>query len=177
MRVISGTARGRSLSAPKGYEVRPTAEKVKEAVFSIIQFELPGCKVLDLFAGTGQMGIEALSRGAESVVFVENYRAAAEIIKRNLESVSFERKARLVASDVFSFLKASGESFDIAFLDPPYGKGLAAKALPLLATIMAENGVIICETSPGDELPEEAGIFKIHKSYKYSDTLITVYKK
>jgi 16S rRNA (guanine966-N2)-methyltransferase len=136
MRVITGSARGASLKAPEGLDTRPTGEKVKEAVFSMLQFELEGRRVLDLFAGSGQLGIEALSRGAASAVFVDSGRAALDAVKQNVEHVRFTDRARIINSDCVTYLAslaARGESFDIVFIDPPYGKGLAEKALGLAA--------------------------------------------
>ena len=118
MRVITGSARGRRLKELEGLETRPTTGKVKEALFSVIQFDIEGRRVLDLFAGTGQLGIEALSRGAECAVFVERRRDALQVIRENLEACGMTDKARVVNGDAMSYLK-SGEKFDLIFLDPP----------------------------------------------------------
>ena len=139
MRVITGSARGRKLEAPQGLETRPTSDMVKEAMFSIIQFEVEEAMVLDLFAGSGQLGIEALSRGAKFAVFVDASREAQEVIRANLQSTGLAQKSRVAAMDALGFLKSTGDRFSIALLDPPYQKGLLDEALPLLAGKMEEG--------------------------------------
>jgi len=176
MRVITGTAKGRKLKTLEGENVRPTIERVKEAVFSIIQFEIEGRNVLDLFAGSGQLGIETLSRGAASAVFLDSDKAAASIVKANLETTGLDEKATVLQTDSFAFLQTSGLTFDIAFLDPPYGTGLLQKALPLVAEKMAPGGVIICEAPFVEKLPETAGGFTLNRTYKYGKTAITTYR-
>lgn len=176
MRVITGTARGRVLKTLEGESVRPTSDRVKEALFSIIQFEIEGRKVLDLFAGSGQLGIEALSRGAASAVFIDADKAAAATVKANIETTGLEEKATLLQTDAFAFLQTSGLVFDIIFLDPPYDIGFMQKALPLAAAITAPGGVIICEAPFAEKLPEEAGALKQNRIYKYGKTAITTYR-
>lgn len=117
MRVITGSARGRRLKEIEGLETRPTTDRVKEALFSVIQFDIEGRRVLDLFAGTGQLGIEALSRGAESAVFVEQRKDAVQAVRENLVVCGLSDRARVVSGDAMSYLK-SGEKFDLIFLDP-----------------------------------------------------------
>lgn len=177
MRVITGTAKGRRLVAPPGLETRPTSEVTKEAVFSIIQFEVEGAAVLDLFAGSGQMGIEALSRGAKSCVFVDNARASQQAQRQNLAHTGLEQRARLIAGDAASYLKLNRGPFDIAFLDPPYGKGHAARLLPMVAASMKDSGVILCESSKEETLPETAGDFVRQKEYRYGKAKISLYRK
>ena len=133
MRVIAGSAKGRKLKTLEGLDVRPTTDKVKEAIFSAIQFDLPGAVVLDLFAGSGQMGIEALSRGAETAVFVDRSARSLQMTKENLESVQLAAQAQLHQAEAQSFLQTTAMQFDIAILDPPYRKGFHEKLLPLLA--------------------------------------------
>lgn len=178
MRVITGSARGRKLLTLEGEEVRPTAERVKEAVFSIIQFEIEGRRVLDLFGGSGQLGIEALSRGAEKAVFVDASSEAVDIIRKNLNKCGFESQSVVLNTDAFSYLAsgARGDVFDIVFLDPPYSKGLPQKALPEVEKHMSAGGVILCETPADEELPEEVGNFCIAKTYKYGKIKITLYR-
>ncbi|MDR1629976.1 MAG: 16S rRNA (guanine(966)-N(2))-methyltransferase RsmD [Oscillospiraceae bacterium] len=176
MRVITGTARGRKLISPPGKDVRPTTDRVKEAVFSIVQFEIEGRRVLDLFAGSGQLGIEALSRGAAEAVFVEQSRAVAEIVRQNLKVTAFFDRARVVNADALSFLGTSSDVFDLAFLDPPYSRGLVAKALPVLCGRMAPGAAVVCETLADEILPRQVGEFSVHKAYRYAGTLITVYR-
>lgn len=177
MRVITGSARGMSLRTLEGDNTRPTSEKVKEAVFSAIQFEIEGRRVLDLFAGSGQMGIEALSRGAESCTFVDSEKSAVKIIKENLEKTKLAFKASVAQTDSIAFLGMTDKIFDIAFLDPPYSTGMLQKALSKIAPRIAEGGVVICEHPYGEEMPqEESGLAKA-KEYKYSKTAVTVYRK
>ena len=132
MRVITGTARGRKLETVDGLDVRPTTSKVKEAVFSAIQFEIEGARVLDLFCGSGQMGIEALSRGAALCVFVDSARSSQDVTKRNLMTTGLFSSARVAAMDYKDFLRTTKEKFDIVFMDPPYSQGMAQDAMQLL---------------------------------------------
>lgn len=178
MRVITGIARGRKLETLDGLDVRPTTEKVKEALFSSIQFDIEGRRVLDLFAGSGQLGIEALSRGAESAVFVDASPDSLEVVKRNLKATGFEDKARTVRKDYFSFLAAANEKFDIAFLDPPYKAGYLEKALENLTAIMSDYGIIVCEYPTDITLPETlSGGFYAKKNMKYGKIAVTIYRK
>ena len=174
MRVITGSARGMKLATLDGEHTRPTREAVKEAVFSMIQFEIEGARVLDLFAGSGQMGIEALSRGAQSCVFCDNSSAAAKVIKQNLTHTKLADKATLVCAD-FSQAVRRG-TFDIAFVDPPYSMGLIDKVLPPLTERMSDGGVIICESDAHDVLPDEVGGFKKTVTKKYTRNIITLYR-
>lgn len=179
MRVITGTARGRRLITLDGEDVRPTTDKVKEALFSIIQFEIEGRRVLDLFAGSGQLGIEALSRGAAGCVFVDQSKQAIGVIKKNLETCGFADSARVYQSDSLTYLSVTAspkERYDIALLDPPYASGLLKKALPLVAEHMNRGGVIICEAPSDMELPEQAGDFTIRKTYRYGKIGMTLYR-
>ena len=177
MRVITGSARGRRLETLRGDDVtRPTAENVKEALFSMIQFDIEGTRVLDLFAGSGQLGIEALSRGADFCVFVENNKNAAAIVKGNVERCGFEKSSQLVMSDAASYLTRAG-GFDIVFLDPPYGKGLIQKCMPYLAGAVNEGGLIVCETSKTENLPEKFVGFSVDRERFYGKTKITLYRK
>jgi len=177
MRVITGSARGRRLAAPTGRDTRPTSELVKEAVFSMIQFEVESARVLDIFAGSGQMGIEALSRGASSCVFIENAKSAWQVLLANLEHTGFADKSKLIKNDAAAFLLNASGPFDVAFLDPPYRSKLLAKTLPLTAAVMRENGVIITETDIGEDIPEKAGEFSLYRSYTYGKTKIAQYRR
>ncbi|MFV0497875.1 MAG: 16S rRNA (guanine(966)-N(2))-methyltransferase RsmD [Candidatus Fimivivens sp.] len=176
MRVITGTARGRKLVAPQGLDTRPTSDMAKEALFSIIQFEVEGSAVLDLFAGSGQLGIEALSRGARSAVFVDALREANQAIIQNLESTQLKENARVVMMDAAAFLKTVHDPFDIALLDPPYNKELIDLLLPLLVPCMNPGGVIVCETERDKTLPETVGIFATRKEYRYGKAKLTTYR-
>ena len=176
MRVITGTARGRKLFTLEGDDVRPTTDIVKEALFSIIQFEIEGRKVLDLFGGSGQLAIEALSRGADSAVIVDMSKKSVDVIRKNLEVTSFTKRAVVVNSDAVSFLERRTEKYDIALIDPPYSVGLIEKVLPKVSEVMNEGGVIICEAPYKDELPENAGKFTLYRKYRYGKTGLFVYR-
>lgn len=175
MRVITGTCRGRKLISPIGEDVRPTTDNVKESVFSIIQFSIEGRSFLDAFAGSGQMGIEALSRGAASAVFVDNSRRSLDVVRKNLELTGLRQRADIIGTDTLAYLSSCRRKFDIAFLDPPYKQGLLQNALVLLPRVMNESGYIICEHPADEALPERTGGFIIKKSYKYGKIIITVY--
>ncbi len=177
MRVITGSARGRKLKAPEGYDVRPTSDGVKEAIFSAIQFEIEGRTVLDLFAGSGQLGIEAISRGAKKAVFVDSSQTSIKLIKENVEHVGFEKQAEIINMPNTAFLRTTRETFDIALLDPPYDRKLIQKSLPALTSIMSDEGVIVCEHEIECRLPEEVNGFVIVKSKKHGKTGLTIYRK
>ena len=177
MRVITGTARGMSLRTLEGDNVRPTTDKVKEAVFSIIQFEIEGRRILDLFAGSGQLGIEALSRGADSAVFVDADKNAVRIVKENLAKTKLDCKATVAQTDSLAFLSMTDRIFDIAFLDPPFSTGLLERALAKVEPHIAEGGLVVCEHPFADELPDVQGGLEKQKTYKYSKTAVTVYRK
>ena len=179
MRVISGKARGVLLKTPDGMSTRPTADRVKEALFSIIQFEIPNAKVLDLFGGTGQLGIEALSRGAASAVFVDVQESACRLIRENLKRSRMESSARVVCADYLAFLKKSHETFDIIFLDPPYAEKFLENSLKMITEIdiLQSGGIIVTERPVEKEfLPDFQG-FTRSKDYKYSKTILTIYRK
>ena len=175
MRVITGKARGRKLISPDGDNVRPTTDTVKESVFSIIQFAVEGSVFLDAFAGSGQMGIEALSRGAEKVVFVDNNRRSLKVTKDNIRLCGLEENAEVVSGDSISFMTSTKERFDIVFLDPPYKTGLLQKALEKAVGIVKEDGIIIGEYPKDDTVPEEIGDFCIRKTYKYGMINVSIY--
>ena len=178
MRVITGTARGKRLATVPGNDiVRPTGDKVKEALFSSIQFDIEGRRVLDLFAGSGQLGIEALSRGAESAVFVDINDASLKVIKQNLDNTSLGDNAQVVKSDYSTFNLRCSQKFDIAFLDPPYKAGILEDAVLKTIPLMSEYGKIFCEHPSELKLPEKIETFKTVKVYRYGKTLITVYQK
>lgn len=176
MRVITGIARGRKLQALPGQEVRPTTDMVKEAMFSIVQFEVEEAMVLDLFAGSGQLGIEALSRGARSCVFVDQSRDAQAVIRENLAATGLSSGGRVAAMDSMAFLAGTKDRFDIALLDPPYRQGLIPKVLPALVPKMSSGGAILCETQVGEELPQEVEGWKIAKTYRYGKVALTLYR-
>lgn len=176
MRVITGSARGRRLETLEGEDVRPTTDRVKEAVFSVIQFQTEGRVFLDLFAGSGQMGIEALSRGAQSAVFVDSAKKSIEVVKRNLKTTRLEDKAEIYQTDFKSFALMSKRSFDIAFLDPPYKKGILQQALELAPRLMNETGVIIAENPIDEEILPQYGEFVLDRQYRYGKIKISTYR-
>ena len=176
MRVITGTARGRRLREPLGMDIRPTTDMVKEAVFNIVQFDVEGRRVLDLFAGTGQMGIEALSRGAESCVFVDSSRDAVRLVQQNLASCGL--KGEVLMTDAVGYLERCGK-FDLIFVDPPYDSGLYEKVLKTINKfdILTEGGIIVCESRRETVLPELTEPYYIHREYRYGKVKLTVYKR
>ena len=179
MRVITGSARGVRLLTPDGMLTRPTADRVKEAVFSIIQFELEGWRVLDLFAGTGQLGIEALSRGAASAVFVDARREAAALVKKNLERTRLASQAEVIQADYLEYLARCRRTFDLIFLDPPYAEVFLENALRKISEIdiLSDGGIIICERPiEKEELPEISNLMR-SRDYQYGKILITLYRK
>jgi 16S rRNA (guanine(966)-N(2))-methyltransferase RsmD len=178
MRVISGSARGRKLKEPEGQGIRPTTDMVKEAVFNIIQFDIEGRRILDLFAGTGQLGIESLSRGAAAAVFVDESNDAARLVRDNVKSMGFEDSATVVRGDALAYIRQGGR-FDIIFLDPPYETRFIEKALNAIIEfdILKENGIIICETKEDKRLPDVAPPYSKGREYKYGKIKITLYTR
>lgn len=176
MRVITGFARGRKLETLEGLDTRPTGEKVKEAEFSSIQFEIEGRTVLDLFAGSGQLGIEALSRGAKSATFVDSNPEAIKIIKSNLDKTGLSKNASAAAGDYMQFLTYTKAVFDVVFIDPPYSKELAEKAVPLVIPHMSKGGVIVVETAKQDPMPEEVDDWYVKRKTDYGKTTVRYYR-
>ena len=179
MRVITGKARGIVLKTPDGMATRPTADRVKEALFSIIQFEVPAARVLDLFGGTGQLGIEALSRDAKSAVFVDEREDACRLIRENLKRTKLEGSAKVIRSDYMAYLRSCKEKFDIILLDPPYAEVFLENSLKMITEIdiLQSGGIMVTERPLGKELPWEFPGFERSKDYKYGKTLITIYRK
>ena len=171
MRIITGSAKGKKLKTLEGEATRPTSERIKEAVFSAIQFDIEGRRVLDLFAGCGQLGLEALSRGAESAMFIDSEREAVEIVKENSRTVGFFDRCRYLVSDWRNYIrKASGrDKFDLVFIDPPYAMECCADAAVRLADGgMLQGGAIVVLES-GEEEPDLShdGRFEVIKSTHY----------
>ena len=179
MRVITGTARGRKLQEPSGMDIRPTADVVKEAVFNIIQFDIEGRRVLDLFAGTGQLGIECLSRGALRATFVDARLDAVRLIRENLALTGLADRAEVLTADYASVLSAAGEKYDLIFLDPPYETKLLERSLELISQfdILREHGIIVCESRREKTMPELAPPYRQTLSRRYGKVCLTVYKK
>ena len=179
MRVIAGKAKGIQLNTPQGMLTRPTTDRVKEALFSIIQFELPGAKVLDLFGGTGQLGIEALSRGASKAGFVDARREACQLIGANLKKTHLESEAFVVQSDYLEYLNRCKETFQIILLDPPYAEVFLENAIKRITEIdiLQSGGIIVAERPLGKELPWEFEGYTRSKDYKYGKIILTLYRK
>jgi 16S rRNA (guanine(966)-N(2))-methyltransferase RsmD len=179
MRVITGKARGINLKTPEGLQTRPTADRVKEALFSIIQFDIPGARVLDLFGGTGQLGIEALSRGAKSATFVDASNTACNLIRENLKRTRLQEESRVICSDYLAFLGRCSEKFDIIFLDPPYAEVFLENALNRITEIdiLQSGGIIITERPLEKELSMDFPGYSRSKDYKYGKVLLTIYRK
>ena len=175
MRVITGSAKGKRLVTPDGRDVRPTPDKVKEGIFSALQFDIEGRRVLELFAGSGQLSMEALSRGAESAVLVDSSPVSIKHIKKNIEICGFEDSTKVVLSDYASFCAMCRDSFDIVFLDPPYDAGLMLPSVKAVLPLMSDYGLIVCEHPPEVQLPEEIGGFSVWRKYRYGKIHLTVY--
>lgn len=181
MRIITGTARGVKLSAPEGEEItRPTADRVKEGLFSAIQFDLRGKRVLDLFAGSGQLALEALSRGADSAVLIDESEKAIEIIKENAKKTNLMKACRIARQDYGEYLKSAAgrEKFGIVFLDPPYEKDLPGEILKKLcrADILADGGIVVCESNR-DNMNEDLYGLSFLKKYRYGKTFVVLFLK
>ena len=177
MRVITGTARGKRLISLEGNDVRPTTDRVKEAMFSIIQFELEGATVADLYCGSGQLGIEALSRGASFCTFVDQSRDSQNVTRENLELTGLSTKSKVVPQEALSFIKTSSSNFDIVLLDPPYHSPTTPEIIKQIAKKMNDTGVIICESSKTEDLPEEANGFILQKQARYGQIKLSIYRK
>ena len=176
MRVISGSIRGRKLKTPENYDIRPTTDNVKESLFNIIQFDIEGRRGLDLFAGTGQLGIECLSRGADSVVFIDQSREAVKIIKENLKACGLS--APVLQQEALSYLRGCG-SFDLIFVDPPYDSGLYEPVLNEINSvdILSDGGIIVCESRRETPMPELAAPYYKGREYHYGKVKLTLYGK
>ncbi len=179
MRVIAGTAKGVTLKTPEGMVTRPTADRVKEAMFSIIQFDLPSARVLDLFGGTGQLGIEAISRGAVFSTFVDQQEKACRLIRENLTKTGFQNKAKVVCSDYVVFLKNCREKYNIILLDPPYMELFLENSLKLISEIdiLQSNGIIVTERPAEKQLDVNFSGFSRSRDYKYGKTILTIFRK
>ncbi len=178
MRVISGKARGLKLTSPAGNDTRPTLDRVKEALFSMLLPYLSEASVLDLFAGSGALGIEALSRGADKAVFIDNSKAAIECVKKNLSAARLENSATVIISSAEDYLKKCTEKFDIIFLDPPYAKGLYESTLSLIkdCNLLSESGIIVIEWDYDIGFTDKISRFEVLKEKKYGRVGITVLK-
>lgn len=179
MRVITGTAKGVTLKTPAGLQTRPTTDRVKEGIFSSIQFEIPGRRVLDLFAGTGQMGIEALSRGARSAVFLDCRREAANLVRENLRRTRLESSAQVLVGDCLQFLSTCHTQFDLIFLDPPYATDFLEKSLQKITEfdILTDSGIIVTERPVEKRLAGAYPGLSRSKDYRYGKVVVTLLRK
>ena len=186
MRISGGIAKGRKVGLRKAFvkkgeagELRPTSAKVRQAIFNILGDRIIDAVFLDLYAGTGAVGIEALSRGAEKVFFVDDNSLRISIIKELVEKFGFKDRAKVVKDRASNFIKKSESVFDIIFVDPPYASGELDIILPLIdeGSILGDNGVVIAEHSSKKKLISEIGILGLIKTYKYGDTSLTLYRK
>ncbi|NLJ32979.1 MAG: 16S rRNA (guanine(966)-N(2))-methyltransferase RsmD [Firmicutes bacterium] len=184
MRVIAGRARGYVLKKPRGNKIRPTADRVKEALFNIIAPKIKGAVVLDLFAGTGALGIEALSRGAAKAVFIDWYRESIKLIHANLALTGLSPRATVYRLNIhrpqsLNLLKSKGLLFNLVFLDPPYGKEITRFTLENLAEsgLLLPAGTVVVEHSPRDELPAKILTLQLGQRRHYGDTVLSFYGK
>ena len=181
MRITGGQVKGRRLASPKGLKIRPSSDQVREAIFNIIGQNLSGLNVLDLFAGTGSLGLEALSRGAQRVVFIDNSKQSINLIKKNLGLCGFQGCGEILRKDLrkspqqIQFLR--GEMFDLVFLDPPYGEDLVPFLLEELPAeeILSPRARVVAESSKGDILPRSPGKLEMGDMRLYGDTRISIY--
>jgi len=178
MRIISGTSKGRKLVTPRSHSVRPTSDRVKESIFNILRGEIEGNRVLDLFAGTGNLGIEALSRGAEKAIFVEKRRQATRLIQRNLAQLGLKDRSEILpkeANRAIGILMQRGESFDLILMDPPYEKGLIQKTLSKLNShpIYCGNSILVIEHNRREPLPLNIEGWSLIRQQRIGDTLIS----
>ena len=171
LRITTGTAKGKIIKTLEGEATRPTSERIKQAIFSSIQFDVEGRRILDLFAGSGQMGLEGLSRGAASCMFIDSSREAMDIVKTNAKTTGFFDSCRYLVSDWRNYIrKASGKDvFDLVFIDPPYALMCAAEAVTRLSQggMLARGAIVVCEVGEENFAPESFGGFEVLKSTHY----------
>lgn len=179
MRVITGSARGAKLKTLEGLATRPTSDRVKEAIFNIIQFDIQGRRVLDLFGGSGQLAIETLSRGADYAVIVDQSAEAVKVIKDNLKKTKFDQQASVFQMDYLRYLSTAREKFDLIFLDPPYAEKSLENALQKISEIdiLSEGGIIICERPKDKVMPPEVGGLLCSRDYNYGKTAVNLYTR
>ncbi len=176
MRVITGSARGCRLSTLSGEDTRPTTDKVKEGLFSAIQFDIEGRRVLDLFAGSGQLGIESLSRGASGCVFVDRNPEATAVIKQNLQKTGLMALSQVVATDALSYLERPKDRFDLVFLDPPYSADLLLPTLQKVTRFINDGGIIVCESDEEANLPDKVDRFTLDRVRRYGRIHVWIYR-
>ena len=182
MKITGGKSRGRVLSSLKGTDIRPTSSKVREAIFNLLGQDMSGLTVLDVFAGTGIMGIEALSRGADEALFIDKSSRAMQLIKKNLALCGYEDRSRVLKRDILDGSKfeslAEGGRFDVAFIDPPYGKDLLPPVLKMIShcDVLKPGAVVVTESAKSDPLPERSGFLVLSSRKIYGDTKIDIYE-
>lgn len=176
MRIIAGDKRGKRLETLEGEDTRPTLERVKEGMFSAVQFLLPGAKVLDLYAGSGQLGLEALSRGAASCTFIDENRDAVNIIIANAKVTGLFEQSKVACMSALAFVAHCTDVFDIIFLDPPYQQGVLPGLLEKVVPIAAQGAQIICESAPDVAFPSQVGGAVLQKQYRYGTVMVTRYQ-
>ena len=179
MRVIAGTARSVPLLSRDGLDTRPTTDRVKEAIFNMIQFQIEGRSVLDLFGGSGQLAIEALSRGAASAVIVDQSKESISIIRQNLAKTKLAEHAQVICADYMEYLSRANRKFDLVFLDPPYREKFLENALKRISEIdiLKSGAIIICEKPAEKALTVEMPGFSRSREYRYGKTAICVFRK
>ena len=179
MRVITGTARGVPLKAPRGMDTRPTMDQVKEGIFSAIQFEVEGRTALDLFAGSGQLGSEARSRGAAHCTFVDKGGEPVSVIRENLKKTRLEERAEVVQADYSSYLKTCRRQFDLILLDPPYAEIFLETALKIISEIdiLTNSGIIVCERPFEKSLPDDIPGLARYRDYRYGKAAVTIFRR
>lgn len=178
MRVISGIRKGLKLKSPDGMNTRPTTDRVKESVFNLLQFCMPCNSVLDLFAGSGALGIEALSRYCSHAVFVDHNRQSVMLIQDNLASARFHENATVICKDSLAYLQGCTDSFDLIFLDPPYNANLLKPVLDVIAErdLLSEDGIIVIESEENGESFEHS-LFSVRRTARYGKTVITLLQR
>lgn len=178
MRIITGSAKGTKLKTPRGLDTRPTGDRVKESVFNILGEKLVGAKVLDLFAGTGNLGLEALSRGADSALFIDRSSTSINLVRENIGLTKLADKAEVLKGDSLTVLERLMNrklQFDLIFCDPPYNKGLVQLVLAKIdqGTLLSSHGVVVVEHSKHDPLNEDFSQLKVNRTEKYGETLVS----
>ncbi|MEW5761792.1 MAG: 16S rRNA (guanine(966)-N(2))-methyltransferase RsmD [Bacillota bacterium] len=181
MRILGGSARSRRLTVPRGTTVRATAARVREALFNILAPLVAGSRFLDVFAGTGSVGLEALSRGAGEACFIEANPRVLKVLRANVVRTAPDAAARIIAADALHglcLLASEGKIFDIIYIDPPYGRGYEQRALEIISSgcLLAPEGVCVVETRKGDIPPERVGALVLYRSKRYGDTVLNFYR-
>lgn len=182
MRIIAGSAKGRVLKSLKGRAMRPTMDRVRESVFGMLGERVRGARFLDLYAGAGTVGLEALSRGAEAATFIESHRPAGRVIEENARRCGFESRSRVIIADVgrgLAVLRREGERFDLVFVDPPYGSGELGGAMARLgqwAEMVSEGGLVLVQRSRHEDAGEQVGGFEKVRSMRYGETVVDLYR-